>query len=82
MQFYLGSRYLRRIENGLGEKGSNAVTFAVNYALDSRYTKLCNQLLKEIKTYEKRVFDSSVIENKVRMDDEIRNQLKSLGYLN
>jgi hypothetical protein len=43
LQFYLGSRYLRRVENGLGEKGSNAVTFAVNYALDSRYTAILSQ---------------------------------------
>ncbi|MEA3226564.1 MAG: hypothetical protein U9Q07_11490, partial [Planctomycetota bacterium] len=38
LQFYLGSRYLRRIDNGLGEKGTNAVTFAVTYAIDPRYT--------------------------------------------
>jgi len=43
LQFYLGSRYLRRIENGLGEKGSNAVTFAVTYALDPRYTVVFSQ---------------------------------------
>ncbi|MFH1719106.1 MAG: LPS assembly protein LptD, partial [Planctomycetota bacterium] len=38
LQYYLGSRYLRRLENGLGEKGSNAVTFAITYAIDPRYT--------------------------------------------
>jgi len=38
LQYYLGSRYLRRLENGLGEKGSNAVTFAITYVLDPRYT--------------------------------------------
>jgi hypothetical protein len=43
LQFYLGSRYLRRIENGLGEKGSNAVTSAVTYALDPRYTVVFSQ---------------------------------------
>ncbi len=43
LQFYLGSRYLRRIENGLGEKGSNAVTFAVTYALDPRYSVVFSQ---------------------------------------
>lgn len=43
LQFYLGSRYLRRIDNGLGEKGSNAVTFAVTYALDPRYSVVFSQ---------------------------------------
>ena len=38
LQYYIGSRYLRRIDNNFGEKGSNAVTFAVTYALDPRYT--------------------------------------------
>ncbi len=43
LQFYLGSRYLRRIDNNFGEKGSNAVTFAVTYALDPRYTAVFSQ---------------------------------------
>jgi hypothetical protein len=43
LQFYLGSRYLRRIDNGFGEKGSNAVTFAVTYALDPRYSVVFSQ---------------------------------------
>jgi hypothetical protein len=43
LQFYLGSRYLRRLDNNLGEKGSNAVTFAVTYALDPRYTVVFSQ---------------------------------------
>ncbi|MHC4171163.1 MAG: hypothetical protein ACYSWQ_29850 [Planctomycetota bacterium] len=43
LQFYLGSRYLRRIDNNFGEKGSNAVTFAVTYALDPRYTVVFSQ---------------------------------------
>jgi hypothetical protein len=43
LQFYLGSRYLRRIDNGLGEKGTNAVTFAVTYALDPRYSVVFSQ---------------------------------------
>ena len=43
LQFYLGSRYLKRIDNGLGEKGSNAVTFAVTYELDPRYTVVFSQ---------------------------------------
>lgn len=37
LSYYIGSRYLRRVEV-LGEKGSNAFTFAVTYALDPRYT--------------------------------------------
>ena len=37
LQFYIGSRYLRRIEV-LDEKGSNAFTFAATYVLDPRYT--------------------------------------------
>ncbi len=43
LQYYLGSRYLRRIENGLGEKGSNAVTFAITYTLDPRYTVIFSE---------------------------------------
>ena len=38
LSYYLGSRYLRRIENNYGEKGSNAVTFALTYLLDPRYS--------------------------------------------
>jgi lipopolysaccharide assembly outer membrane protein LptD (OstA) len=38
LSYYIGSRYLRRIENNYGEKGSNAVTFALTYILDPRYT--------------------------------------------
>ena len=38
LSYYLGSRYLRRIDNNYGEKGSNAVTFAFTYLLDPRYT--------------------------------------------
>jgi len=37
LSYYIGSRYLRRVEV-LGEKGSNAFTFAVTYAFDPRYT--------------------------------------------
>jgi hypothetical protein len=37
LSYYIGSRYLRRVEV-LNEKGSNAFTFAVTYALDPRYT--------------------------------------------
>lgn len=43
LQLYLGSRYLRRIDNNFGEKGSNAVTLAVTYALDERYTAVFSQ---------------------------------------
>ena len=38
LSYYLGSRYLRRLDNGFGEHGSNAFTFAANYVLDPRYT--------------------------------------------
>jgi len=53
-----------------------------NLALDSRYTKLCNQMIREIKLYEKNLIKNSTIKNKVRMNDQILNQLKSLGYIN
>jgi len=38
LSYYIGSRYLRRIDNRHGEKGSNAFTFAATYVLDPRYT--------------------------------------------
>jgi len=37
LQFYIGSRYLRRV-NVINEQGSNALTFAATYVLDPRYT--------------------------------------------
>ena len=37
LSYYIGSRYLRRIEV-LDEKGSNVFTFAATYMLDPRYT--------------------------------------------
>ena len=43
ISYYIGSRYLRRVENGLGEKGSNAFTFAATYVLDPRYTAVFSQ---------------------------------------
>jgi hypothetical protein len=43
LSYYVGSRYLRRINNGYGEKGSNAFTFAVTYVLDPRYTVVFSQ---------------------------------------
>lgn len=42
LSFYIGSRYLRRVEV-LGEKGSNPVTFALTYVLDPRYTLVFSQ---------------------------------------
>ncbi len=38
LSYYLGSRYIRRLNNGFGEQGSNAFTFAATYVLDPRYT--------------------------------------------
>ncbi len=37
LSYYIGSRYLRRIEI-LDEKGSNSFTFAATYVIDPRYT--------------------------------------------
>ena len=42
LAFYIGSRYLRRVEV-LDEKGSNAFTFAATYVLDPRYTLIFSQ---------------------------------------
>ncbi len=38
LTYYVGSRYLKEVENGLGERGSTALTFAATYVLDPRYT--------------------------------------------
>ena len=43
LSYYIGSRYLKRIDNGLGEEGSNAFTFAASYVLDPRYTVVFSQ---------------------------------------
>ncbi|MHC4642075.1 MAG: LPS assembly protein LptD [Planctomycetota bacterium] len=43
LSYYIGSRYLRRIDNGYGEEGSNAVTFAASYVIDPRYTVILSQ---------------------------------------
>ncbi|MFB0525674.1 MAG: LPS assembly protein LptD [Phycisphaerae bacterium] len=43
LSYYIGSRYLRRVRNNLGEKGSNAFTFAATYELDPRYTAVFSQ---------------------------------------
>jgi hypothetical protein len=45
LQYYVGSRYLRRLDNGYGEEGSNAFTFAATYMLDPRYTVVFSQQL-------------------------------------
>ena len=42
LSYYIGSRYLRRVEI-LDEKGSNAFTFAATYAIDPRYTVVFSQ---------------------------------------
>ncbi|MHC4482348.1 MAG: LPS assembly protein LptD [Planctomycetota bacterium] len=42
LSYYIGSRYLRRLEV-LGEKGSNMFTFAATYMLDPRYTLVFSQ---------------------------------------
>jgi len=42
LSYYIGSRYLRRIESGQ-ERGSNAVTFAATYVIDPRYTGVFSQ---------------------------------------
>jgi len=42
LSYYIGSRYLRRIES-LDERGSNAFTFAATYKLDPRYTLVFSQ---------------------------------------
>jgi hypothetical protein len=42
LSYYIGSRYLRRLEIG-DERGSNAVTFALTYVLDPRYTVVLSQ---------------------------------------
>ncbi|MHC4461132.1 MAG: hypothetical protein ACYS30_06820 [Planctomycetota bacterium] len=42
LSYYIGSRYLRRMEV-LDEKGSNAFTFAATYVLDPRYTLVFSQ---------------------------------------
>ena len=43
LSYYVGSRYLRDVDNGLGQHGSNAVTFALTYLLDPRYTLVLSE---------------------------------------
>lgn len=38
LSYFIGTRYLRDVDNGLGQHGSNAATFALTYVLDPRYT--------------------------------------------
>ncbi len=38
LSYFIGTRYLRDVDNGLGQHGSNAATFAMTYVLDPRYT--------------------------------------------
>jgi len=45
LQYYIGSRYLKRLDNGYGEEGSNAFTVAATYMLDPRYTVVFSQQL-------------------------------------
>lgn len=43
LSYYIGSRYLRRVENGYEKKDSNAFIFAATYILDPRYTLVFSQ---------------------------------------
>ncbi|HUS72221.1 MAG TPA: LPS assembly protein LptD, partial [Sedimentisphaerales bacterium] len=43
LSYYIGSRYLKRIDNNYGEEGSNAFIFAASYVLDPRYTVIFSQ---------------------------------------
>jgi len=43
LSYYVGSRYLKRVENGFGEEGTNVVTFAATYVLDPRYSVVFSQ---------------------------------------
>jgi hypothetical protein len=43
LSYYIGTRYLRWFNNGLGQKGSNMFTFAVTYEIDPRYTLVVSQ---------------------------------------
>jgi hypothetical protein len=38
LSYYVGTRYLRSFDFGRGPRSSNALTFAVTYVLDPRYT--------------------------------------------
>jgi hypothetical protein len=43
LTYYIGNRYLRRLVNGYGEKGSNAFILAGTYVLDPRYAVVFSQ---------------------------------------
>jgi hypothetical protein len=43
LSYYVGTRYLRRFDNGFGEESSNAFTFAATYVIDPRYTVVLSQ---------------------------------------
>jgi hypothetical protein len=43
LSYYIGSRYLRDFENGLGQKGSHAVTVAATYRVDPRYSVILSE---------------------------------------
>jgi hypothetical protein len=43
LSYYVGTRYLRSVENGLGQHGSNALTLSATYVLDPRYTAVVSQ---------------------------------------
>lgn len=43
LSYYVGTRYLPRIDNGLGQIGSNAFIWAATYVLDPRYTVVFSQ---------------------------------------
>ncbi len=38
LSYYVGCRYLKNIDNGYGEHGTDAFTYAVTYILDPRYS--------------------------------------------
>jgi hypothetical protein len=68
LQYYIGNRYLKRLDNGQGEYGSNAFTCAVTYVLDPRYTLVYAQQFD---------FDYGVI---VRSDITLIRQYHRLYY--
>jgi hypothetical protein len=43
LTYYVGSRYLREVDNTLGQRGSTALTFAATYVLNARYTVVLSE---------------------------------------
>jgi hypothetical protein len=43
LSYYIGTRYIRDFDNGLGQKGTNAVTLAATYKIDPRYTAVLSE---------------------------------------